>query len=471
MFDFRAWARTISDWWWKTVWQFPRRETSWLRALFLVFVRAWENALRSYEPDHLAMRAHALTFRTLLGTIPFLAVAFSLFGAFGGLEASQRTLEEKVIENLAPGAAEVVQDYINTFLGRVSTGAIGGIGVVVLFLTVVSLLTYIEKSFNALWNVEKVRPFFQRFVIYWAMVTVGPVVVALSFSMTSPARWQALLQLVTDNVPELSWVVSYVLRHIHWLFTWIGMTLLFLIVPNTRVRWEAALGGGLFAGIFWEVGKAGFAWASIRLFNYSAVYGSLGTLPVFLLWLQIAWLIVLFGCKITYGLQYSRALQEERVALDAGPVVRELLAVHAMVAVVRAYVEGTPPPTAEELAADSPAPFETHQEVLNRLVQARLLLAVPDHGSWTSKSKSHRDKQPVERYLTARDASLITLDEIVDLFRRNGATLAELRSKDPATLFVRELLERADRAAAEVTQEITLAEAVRQVSSRQSQEA
>jgi len=168
-----GWLSRFADWWRRTVWDFPRRETPWIRDVVFMYIRAWENAVRSYEPDLIAMRAHALTFRTLLSVIPLLAVAFSLFKAFGGLEASQRILQQKLLENLAPGTAAPVQDYTGTFVTRVSAGAIGGVGVVVLFLTVVSLLTYIEKSFNALWNVEKVRPFFHRFVIYWTLVNMN----------------------------------------------------------------------------------------------------------------------------------------------------------------------------------------------------------------------------------------------------------------------------------------------------------
>ena len=460
MTDVTQCLRDFGDWWRRTVWDFPRRETHWLRSVLLVYLRAWENAVRSYEPDQMAMRAHALTFRTLLGVVPFLAVAFSLFKAFGGLEASQQVLQQKLIENLAPGTASVVQDYLNTYLGRVSTGAIGGVGVVVLFLTVISLLTYIERSFNALWNVASVRPFFQRFVMYWAMVTVGPVLVALSFSMTSPARAQVVLDRLGLLAPELGPLLQTVLGHFHWVLTWAGMTVLYVTVPNTQVRWRAAAGGGLLAGGLWELGKFGFTWASARLFDYSAVYGSLGTLPVFLLWLQIGWLIVLFGCKVTFGLQYARALQEERAALGAGPVVRELLALRSMLLVARAYLKGVPPPTAEELAAESPAPFEVHQEVLNRLVEAGLLLAVPGGTTWGTDHSGDSHQRSVERYLTARDAALINLAEIVEVFRGNGVGPKDFHSLDPVTALAGGILERADRAAAAVTREITLAEAV-----------
>ena len=461
MIDLSAWLSRFADWWRRTVWDFPRRETSWVRDVVFIYVRAWENAVRSYEPDLIAMRAHALTFRTLLSVIPLLAVAFSLFKAFGGLEASQRLLQQKLLENLAPGTASLVQDYTSTYLTRVSAGAIGGVGVVVLFLTVVSLLTYIEKAFNALWNVEKVRPFFHRFVIYWTLVTVGPVLVALSFSLTSPGRSSVLVARATEW--GMNPILQVTLSQLHWLFAWVGMTLLFVIVPNTRVSWRAAVGGGLLAGMLWEVGKLGFTWVSARLFNYSAVYGSLGTLPVFLLWLQIGWLIVLFGCKVTYGLQYSRALQEERAALGAGPVAREQLALRSMVAVAQAYLKGAPPPTAEKLATGSRAPFEVHQEVLNRLVEARLLLAVSGDGSWDADEGGRSNERNVERYLTARKASLITLDEIIRVFRGRGVSQTEDPAGDAVTSFVEQVLERADTAATAVTGGISLAEAVRRV--------
>ena len=140
-----------------------------------------------------------------------------------------------------------------------------------------AMLHTIAPSFNALWNVEKTRPFFQRFVIYWTMVTVGPVLIALSFSLTTPARLGAIVEMVGATRPDPS-VVGLALAQLNWLFTWAGMTLLYVIMPNTRVRWDSALGGGFLAAVLWELGKALFTWASATLFDYGAVYGSLGAL-------------------------------------------------------------------------------------------------------------------------------------------------------------------------------------------------
>jgi membrane protein len=217
------------------------------------------------------------------------------------------------------------------------------------------------------------------------------------------------------------------------------------------------------AGSLWELGKMGFTWASAQLINYSKVYGSLGTLPLFLLWLQIGWLIVLLCCKVTYGLQYSRALQEERARLLDGPVVREMLALRAMVEVARAYAVGDPPPSAEQLAARSPVSFETTQEVLNQLEEASLLLSVPDNGQWPQEHTPRGRREHVDRYLLARDASLISLKQVVDGFRHNGHEEDEDTTDDPVARYVEEVVDRADAASSAVTSEITLADAVKQV--------
>jgi membrane protein len=151
-----------------------------------------------------------------------------------------------------------------------------------------------------------------------------------------------------------------------------ALTLLYQIVPDTHVNWRAALGGGLAAGTLWELSKLGFTWASTRLFRYGAVYGSLGALPVFLLWLQVGWVIVLLGCKVAYGLQNARALREERTQLEVSGLGRELLGLRCMLEVARAFLKGEPAPSAETLAAGTMSALGAEQEVLNRLTEAGL---------------------------------------------------------------------------------------------------
>lgn len=446
-------AARVSRWWQRTVWQEPHRRASPVRAAAWALLRAAGEAIRSFRSDELEMRATALTFWTLLSLVPFVAVAFSLFQAFGGLEAGATALQRLLVQNLAPGSAATAMQYVQGFVSRISAGAIGGAGVVSLVLTVISLLSYVESSMNALWGIERGRPLLSRFVVYWAMVTVGPVLLGLSLSMTSVAASPALAGRLDVVLPGAS---GLVFRLVPWLFTCTGMTLLYVIVPNTNVRWRAALAGGVGAGTLWELGKLAFTWASANLFRYNAVYGSFGALPVFLLWLEVGWIVVLLGSKMTFVLQHARALRDARLHVAVGAAGRQFLALSCMIEVAKAYRAGEAPPTLHELLPGTRAALKAEQEVLARLVAAGLLHPVAGGGDGDGGGED-------EGYVPARDPSVITLEEIVDVFERGGATPADLDTGEPVSALAREILLRVEAAAADVTGAISLAEAVRRV--------
>jgi membrane protein len=458
------WAETtlrrVLGWWRRLIWEDAARTQGWLRRELRLHVRAWENAVLSYKPELIHMRANALTYRTLLALVPLLAVAFSMFDAFGGLEASERALRQQILDNLAPGSAAVAVEWIESFAERYSAGAIGGVSVVVLFVTAVALLTAIEEAFNGLWNVARVRPFLNRFVIYWALVTVGPVLLALSFSLTSAFRSNALLTRLETWLPGEGLLAEMSLRALPWVISCCALTMLYLIVPNTRVGVRAAIGGGVLAGTLWELAKMGFTWASASLFSYSAIYGSFAALPVFLIWLQLAWTVVLLGCKVTYGLQYSRALLEERTGLQAGPALREFIAVRSMVEVSRSFLRGEGPAGPWNLAETLHVPLEIQKSVVNDLVDAGLLLAVPDDGQ-----RQRRPDAPGEGYVPGRDAGTIRIRDVLDAIRSRGSAPVELHAEDETSAWVRDLLSRSEEAAGAVSG-LTLAEAVERLAAR-----
>jgi membrane protein len=430
-----------------------------VRATARALLRAWGETIRSFYDDEIEVKAHALTFRTLLSLVPALAVIFSLFDAFGGLKASEKALRGMIVRNLAPGAASKAMDYISTFVDNLSGGAMGGVGVVFLFLTVVSLLASIEGSMNALWGINRGRPFFQRFVVYWTMVTVGPVLLALSLTMTSALQSHALPFDVDGLLTGLS---RTALALVPWVFSCAALTLLYLIVPNTNVRWRPALGGGLVAGTLWEIGKLVFTWASVNLFRYNAVYGSLGTLIVFLIWLQVGWIVILLGCKITFVLQHSRMLRDERLQVAVGPQGRELLALSTMIEAARAYRAGSRPPTLRDLIPATRATLNAEQDVLGGLVEAGLLLAVP-----VPPLEGEGDQGDEDGYVPGKDPSTITPADVLRAFQHRHATAADLDTGRPSSRRARTILERAEAEAAGVTGAMTLAEAAREATDKE----
>lgn len=438
--------------WRETVWGTPPAGRSRAARALVSMLRAWAHALRSFDSDLVDLRASALTYRSLLALVPSLAVAFSLVQAFGGLAPGEQALQALLFENLAPGTAEAALRYVTSFVERVSAGAVAGTGVLVLVFTVISLLSAIEASMNALWRIERGRGFLDRFVVYWATVTVGPLLLAVSLSVTSAGQSHVLTQRVSALLPLLGGVL---LQVVPWLFACASLTLLYVIVPNTHVRFLPALGGGLVAGTLWEIAKRIFTWGSSSLFRYDAVYGSFGALPAFIVWLQAGWIIVLLGSKMTYVLQHARALREEKLQIDVGPEGRELLALAFVTRIARAFSGGQPPPTLSDLLPGTRGAINAAQEVLARLEAAQLVRPVP---AGVRDGAAPED----EAYVPGRDAGSITVRDVVCAFRQQGAELDELVTAEPAIRRARELLARR-QAATSAIDALTVADLLREV--------
>jgi membrane protein len=450
MVSLKKLADGLAAWWRRTAWQEPARRSPPLVAAGRALLRGWGEALRSFGADQLETQANALTFLTLLSLVPLLAVSFSLFAAFGGLQASEKALHRLIAQNLAPGPAEAAMEHLRQFAARTSAGAVGGVGVVLLFLTVVALLSSIEQSMNSLWGIKRGRPWLARFVVYWTSLTVGPVLLAVSLSLTSAAQSSVLVDRLRDAVPGAA---ALAFGLVPWVVSCGALTLLYLIVPYAHVSWRAAVGGGVVAGTVWELGKWVFTWASTSLFRYGAVYGSFGALPVFFLWLQVGWVIVLLGCKATYVLQHARALREG-LRRPVGPAGRELLALGCMIEVALAFRRGAAPPTLLDLLPGTRCVLQAEQEVLERLADAGLLRAVSLGGA---DGEADGDEHG---YVPGRDPSRVSVEEIIATVRDEGATPAELDPGGVVGALARGILERTRAAAGEVAGALTLGDVV-----------
>ena len=444
--------KRIRDWWRRTLWETPSSEQSRAAAAVVALLRAWAHALRSFESDLVEMRANALTYRTLLALVPLLAVGFSLFRAFGGLGPAEQALRRVLAENLGPGSAETAVRYVESFVARASAGGVAGVGVVFLVFTGLSLLSSIEGSLNALWRIERGRGLLDRFVVYWATMTAGPLLLALSLTLTSASQSQAFSERLSAAAPPLA---DLAFGLAPWVFACMSLTLLYVIVPNTHVRWRAALGGGLVAGTLWEIAKRVFAWLSGSLLRYDAVYGAFGALPAFLLWLQVGWIIVLLGCKMTFVLQHAHDLREERLRVEIGPAGRELLALAFMTKICRAFVAAEPPPTLSDLLPGTRVAINAAQEVLARLEAVELVRPVP-------AGERNGVEPEDEAYVPGRDPAAITVGQALAAFRAQGQPLAELMTGEVSLRHAQDVLARRDASSAGVDS-TTLAELVREI--------
>ncbi|QKH33745.1 YihY family inner membrane protein [Achromobacter pestifer] len=306
--------------------------------------------------EKLLQVASSLTFTTVLAIVPMLAVVLSLFTAFPVFQEFRVALEDFLTNSLMPpSVSDNIMDYLNQFARQASRlTAIGG---VFLLITSLLLIMTIDKAFNDIWHVTRQRPLRQRALVYWAIITLGPVVAGASLWATSFVARESL-GLVRD-VPE---AVSIAVSFIPLVLTALGFAALFVMVPNREVLWRDALVGGCVTAIVLEIMKSAFAYYLTRFPTYTVIYGAFATLPIFLLWIYLSWLAVLLGAILASSAPLIRLGRWEINRYPGAPFVD---AVDALRALRQAQTANPPGLPANLLAAQ----LRLHQDELNGVLE------------------------------------------------------------------------------------------------------
>ncbi|NML14592.1 YihY family inner membrane protein [Azohydromonas caseinilytica] len=300
-----------------------------------------------FRDDKLSLTASSLTFTTLLALVPLTTMAFALFSAFPVFGAFQTALEKYFMQSLVPdNISRQVLGQLTQFAAKARR--LSGVGLVLLGGTAVATMLTIDRALNAIWAVRRPRPIGQRVLVYWAALTLGPLVMGVSLSVTSYA-----LSASQGWVHTPPWGVSLLLNVFEFALLVAGVAALFRYVPNTLVRWPHALAGALFVALGFELAKDLIGWYFSKVPTYSAVYGAFTTLPILLVWLYAGWVIVLLGAVIAASAQ---SLTQRTARLPSGPGQPFALALATLRVLVAAQREGRPgrsqPALAEVLGVD-----------------------------------------------------------------------------------------------------------------------
>ena len=336
--------------------------------------------------DRLSLTAGSLTFTTVLALVPLFAVVLSVFTAFPAFAHLQDALQSWLLDSLIPaGIAANVMDYLTQFAGKASK--LGAAGFAGLTLTAVSLLLTIDKTFNQIWRADHRRPLGQRVLVYWAALTLGPLVLAASLAITS--------YVVTASrgwLPNLPGGVDFALAALQFLLTTGGFMLLYRYVPNTPVRWAHAAVGAAFVTVCLDAAREALGWYLSHMPSYSAIYGAFATLPILLLWIYLGWLIVLFGAVLAAHLPSLLAGTVRRVSGPGGPFQLATEVLRALAQARSRTPRGlTLPQLARRLRAD-PLQLGPVLEALQAL-------------DWTGQLTSTRENQPPRHVLLAEPAT------------------------------------------------------------------
>lgn len=259
------------------------------------FWRFCRQIAKRFDEDRCSRVAGALSFTTVLAIVPLTAVIFAVLSLFPVFETWMSVIQNFVYRNFVPASGDVVQMHLSQLAGK--AGRLTAIGLVFLVITAILLMATIEEALNDIWRVTNTRKWVYRFLSYWALLTLGPLLIAASLALTS--QFIALPFFGRVEITLIQKFLDVVLP----LVLEIGAAmLLYTVVPNVAVRWRNAFAGALFAALLLEIAKALFATSMKTFSSYQIIYGAIAALPVFLIWIYISWVIILLGAVVAANL-------------------------------------------------------------------------------------------------------------------------------------------------------------------------
>lgn len=250
--------------------------------------------------DRCIESAAALTFTSLLALVPMFTVLYAILAMVPSLKDAGDEFQNWLFQHFVPTSGEEVQVYLHEFSTQASK--LTKFGVVFLFITALMMMKRIERSFNLIWRVPEPRKGVIGFMRYWAVLSLGPILLGMGLGITS---YVASLKVVSSAVAQFG-IQKMSLTVLPFLLSWIAFTLIYLVVPNCSVSIKRSIQGGLVAALAFECAKRGFALFVSNFGSYQMVYGAFAVLPLFLIWLYLSWIILLLGAVVTRAISVYR---------------------------------------------------------------------------------------------------------------------------------------------------------------------
>ena len=359
-------------------------------------------AVRGFIENGCAVRASALTYFTLLSSVPVVALAFALAKGFGLENIVTDLIRDSFAAN--PETANYLIQFSSTMLEETKGGLIAGIGVIMLLYSVFELLSHIEEAFNFMWNIKKNRPILRKVTDYMTIMVFSPILIITASSATFFVRAK-LGDYFTDYLSPLLTLIIKVLPYILMV---IVFTLVYLIMPNTKVNFKSAISAGVMTGIVFQVWQWAYVAFQVGVSEYGAVYGSFAALPLFLVWLQVSWIIVLLGCEVAYSVQNVNNYSTELSAGNISPRLMKRVSMLLMTKIIKNFADSNPPKDALTWSEELKISQKLFLHVAQRLQDVGLLAELRNDGGGS----------PI--YIPAMDISKISVDTICSRIEAYG---------------------------------------------------
>ena len=350
------------------IWRITENEVT--RTTFSLYniIKSVYLCINRFTQDRLVNKAAALTYSTLLAIVPILAIVFAIARGFG----FDDLIREQILTGFGGSseAVEVILEFVNSYLSQTRSGVFIGIGLILLFYTVLVLINNLEITFNRIWQVKKARSMYRKITDYSSMLLLIPVLLVVSGGLS--IYMSTALKHVEDYT-LLAPLGKFLIRLIPFALTWFMFTGLYIFMPNTKVKFKYALVAGILAGTAHQAFQFLYISSQLWVSRYNAIYGSFAALPMFLLWLQISWTICLFGAQLTYATQNIRNFSFDKDTRNISHRYREFVSILIMSLICKRFEGNEPPYTAEELSEQGQIPIQLAHRTLYELQEIRLI--------------------------------------------------------------------------------------------------
>jgi membrane protein len=380
---------------------------------------------RGFVEDQVLFRAMALTYISVLSLVPLLAFSFSVAKGFGFYhELIEKTVNPFLDRTFGPleeqgplvataGAHEMrvaiaqVLELVGNVIAETKVTGLGALGLAILAWTVIKLLSTIERSFNDIWGVQRSRSLLRKVSDYLAMVIVTPIFLFTATGLTTAAQNSGVVEFLRGAL-HLGPFLDLVLEGMPLIALWIGFSFLYMAMPNARTRIVSAMLGALVGGTLWQILLVVHLRSQVEIARYSAIYAGFAAIPIFLIWVDLAWVAVLLGAEVCFAHQSEPAWARLFRSGPADHAFQEVLGLRSMARIGERFLAGGEAWTAERLADELGAPQRLLEKVLDRLVAHGLLRA-------TLEGKA-------EGFVPARDLETMTVKTVLDALKGSSGT-------------------------------------------------
>jgi membrane protein len=377
--------------------------------------------IRNFKNDNCGLRASALTFYTLLSFVPIVAILFGLFKGFG----LQQQLEKIIIENFQEHQAVMAQviDYSNKLLANTQGGIIAGIGLVLLLWSVVKLLNSVEDTLNDIWKILYPRSFIRKFSNYLSILFLAPLALIVSSGATLFVKLQ--LETLSEKfqiLGILAAIISIILQFLPYVVSWSLFLLMYIIMPNVKVKFKTAFYAAVIAGSIYQVTQYLFVTFQVGVASYNAIYGSFAVLPLFLFWIQISWIIFLFGAEISFALQNISHYEFEADSKNISIKQKNIISLAIAHLVIRNFKEGETALTEEEIAFELGIPILLTKTIISEFIETKLFIRVAS------------ENEEIYAYQPAKDIDLFTIQYVLETLDGRGSNDIPINNTEELTV-------------------------------------